>query len=293
MARHILSVVTALFTSGVALLLLWSAGGALSRSVGAFSGEAPPLVGAWVALGAGMLVLLVGVGAAVALSPWGAIALGAPLLLVGAVALLWPWDPSSDLDSPVWTVVSWFSSIWRETGYGVTYFLATGVGATLGAVLLGGGIGALGRGATRRLLAGIVGSVLLVAGILVTIVHGSRSFRALVERFEPDPGTMALVVLAALVAGAGAAGVRWTAVPTIVVGALTTIAGIAGLVAPAGLLEVPGGIGFDLYRSASTGLVLILGLVVLALGAGVAVHRHAQDAAGAREAVVGGSQGIG
>lgn len=280
MLRPVLSVVVAFLAAVIGFPLAWQGGGGAYRFLQIFMGPSAERFGTIALLLVGA-VLLLAVGASIALSGLGALFAGAWHLLLTLLIVGWPFDPMAGVQSPVLEVIFEVASPASEFGIGSLMYLIGGSALIAGAVLTTAGAVTLRprptpTTATARLVGGIVGAVLLLGAVVLASFAGAAYYRELFILYRPDGLSVVLLLVALVLAVAGAVSARWTALGLVVVGALTSILGALMVLAPQALFAVPP--LRDVVPMGATGSVLVLGVLILGSGVGVAVHGRRRPA---------------
>jgi hypothetical protein len=265
--RAVISLVVAALASLAGLPALWIGGVQVMRSSQQFAGGGPLAApGAAVLVLVGVL-LIAAAAFSVRWSGVGAIAVGAAHVLGGVLAVLLPLSPFSGAPAPVWEVLFSFGALSRDLSDGAVIFTARGLGLLLGFLLIGAGVAVLGpRGAGGRVLAAVAGGIALLATIGIGLVQGSAVYRAYLIFFNPDVVAGALLILAALAAGAAALSLRWSGYGAVAAGGVLLAVGLVAALSPASGFGLPPAAATDLLGVAMLGGPQVLGAVLVALG---------------------------
>lgn len=292
MLRSILSVVIAFLASVIGFPLAWQGGGTAYRFLQIFMAQNLEWAAA-IAMLFGGAILLLAVGGSIALSGLGALLAGAWHLLLVLLIVVWPFDPMGGVQSPVLEVIFSVLGPASEVGISSLMYLIGGSALIAGAVLTTAGAVTLRprstpTTATARFVASVVGTVLLLGAILLATFAGASYYREAFVMFRPNGLSVVLLLIALVIAIAGAVSARWSSVPLIIVGAVTTAFGAMLVLAPRavfGIVPLR-----DVASVGVTGSILVLGMLLLGAGIGVAVHGRRRLEAADMPPIAYGSQ---
>lgn len=142
----------------------------------------------------------------------------------------------------------------------------------VGTVLLGAGAAALlARPVSLglRVLGAVPGGLLVLAGVWMILGPAAAAFQLGFARLTPAPDAAALALIGGFLLVLGLLGTAWSSVGAAAAGGVLSVVGVVGLVDAA--LLIPTSVGFA--TSAASGLVLLIGVVIVAAAIGVGIRR--------------------
>ncbi len=274
MTRRILAIVIAFVASIAGHLLVFTGGIELFLRAAQFGEphQNPLLV---LAIVAGLLLIAVA-ALTVAVSSAGVIVLGALHILFGLLTVLLPL--SLEFRPPAYQLTVLLRDLNPAWGDGMLMAFTLGTGFLTGVILLVGGLAARGRTMHGNLLAIIVsiavGLVGLV-GVLTAVVGGSLIYRSMLQRLsgEIDVIGVALLLGGSVLVAAAVITVRWSSAGVVVLGAVVILIGVvSSLLPPTALWSISRDLGEALSRVAPSGLLALVGVVLVAVGVGASVR---------------------
>ena len=233
-----------------------------------------------------LALLLVIVGIAIILTAVATLSIGSlGLGIVGCVQLLFslgfhllPFDFRAESFTPSFDIMNAVRGLSMEVSDGMFSYFPPGIGAIVGGIMLGAALGAARRrvpdpvdgGATRdRVVTGLAGIIGLL-GIVLALAGGAGAYvRQLVTLQGAQPLDLVMLYGGVLLIGAVAYAVRWSSAGVVVAGVATAVAGLVGLAVPIVVIGAVSGwqlLGRGVEIAAPSGLLLLIGLVLLAAG---------------------------
>ena len=276
MTRRILAIVVALVFSIAGHLLIFASGWDLLRRMMQFQPVPTNVVGI-VGLVAG--ILLVAVAAlTVAISSSGVIALGVLHVVFGLLLPLMPFSLFSGSRPPTFQLIFLLGDLNIAFRDQMTTYFTIGTGVLVGVVLIVAGLAA--RGRTLRanpvaIVVSIVVGILGAVGIGVALIGGFMIYRSMFQMMmgEIEVLGVALLLLGSLLLAVAVVTVRWSSAGVIVLGAVVTALGIVvAVLPPSAIGAFARDLGVALTNVGVTGLLSLLGVVLVAVGVGVNVR---------------------
>lgn len=276
--RPLISVVIAVAASLVGHVVLWISGATSFISNQRFL---QPDVGAIVGITVGVVIIGIAM-LTVAISSAGVLLIGAVQVVSGLLGVLLTPSLGGGI-APMVQLSAVLRSIHPELSYGFDYSVLTGICLITGVIFVVAGL--VGRmplravpGAGLPIVAAVIAVVTGLIGVSLAIGAGFLTFRrGFVYLDGPDPISVVVLVLGALLVGVAVASARWSPVGVVVLGVIVVVLGIAETLTRFAIslpLSPVGQQGFD--AAAVLGNVQLIGVLLIA--AGVALWWRARRA---------------